>query len=258
MSWKWSRNVATPSDLDEIIVVCNAVASSSSVKCLRPAAFFDFDKTILATDSQGKEIESLWHDSWRQGRYWLFVKITWFALFWCKLYEWGCIGGLTIIKAYISLVYRGMLLKDLEENGERLYRSVLREKLFRRIMDTMKDHHAKGHAVIVISATPVHLLRPFVEENRDIVEAFSATKIDVDVAGRCVKGNVCIGPGKALAQLHFAETLGLDLTSSFAYSDHHQDLEFLQQVKYPNVVNPTKKLEQIAKKNDWKILRVNA
>jgi HAD superfamily hydrolase (TIGR01490 family) len=238
------------------IINRNSPIPLTKVKSLRPAAFFDFDKTILSTDSQGIEFEGLWNDSWAQGRYRLFCKLTWFALFWCKLYDWGWIDGVTINRAYISQIYRGMLLQDLEENGRKLYKSVLRQQLFTRMIEKMKNHHAMGHAVIVISATPFHLLQPFVEEYQDIVEAFLATKIEVDVAGRCLEGKVCIGTEKALAQHRFADALGLDLTTSFAYSDHHHDLQFLQQVKYPNVVNPTRQLKQIAKKMDWAILEV--
>jgi HAD superfamily hydrolase (TIGR01490 family) len=255
MTAKKRRNDAAGASSDDI-VSGNCVTPPSKVNSLRPAAFFDFDKTILSTDSQGKEFEGLWQDSWKQGHYWLFFKLTWFAFFWCKLYELGWIDGVTINRAYISQIYRGMFLKDLEENGRRLYNSFLRERLFGRMMETMKSHHAKGHAVIIISATPYHLLQPFVEEHRDIVEAYFATRIEVDVAGRCLEGKVCIGTEKALAQQRFAEALGLDLTTSFAYSDHDHDIQFLQNVKYPNVVNPTKKLEQIAKKKDWVVLEV--
>ncbi|KAG7354501.1 HAD-superfamily subfamily IB hydrolase [Nitzschia inconspicua] len=225
---------------------------------LRPGAFFDFDKTILATDSQGKEAEDLWKKSWEQGNYWLFLKMAWFAFFWCTLYEWGLIGGETINRVYIFLVYREIRLRDLEENGRLLYSNVLRPLLYDEMLLTMKDHHEKGHAVIVVSATPVHLLQPFVDEFREIVDAMSATRIEVGVSGLPRKGVICIGNQKAVAQRRFAEELGLNLATSFAYTDHHHDIEFLESVKHKIVVNPTPQLENIAKKREWKILRFQA
>ncbi len=46
----------------------------------------------------------------------------------------------------------------------------------------------------------------------------------------------------------------IDLASSYAYSDHHADLDFLQAVGYPVAVNPTKKLMHEAKKRNWSVL----
>jgi HAD superfamily hydrolase (TIGR01490 family) len=230
--------------------------SSASAPSGRPAAFFDFDNTILATDSQGKEAECFWEASWKQGKYWMFLKLAWFAFFWCTLYNWGIVGGETINRVYIFLVYRGMLMKELEENGRILYQSVLRSTIYQKMIQIMRDHHEQGHAVIVVSATPFHLLQPFVEEHQDIVDAMYATRLEVGIDGRPIRGTVCIGAQKASVQRQFADELNLDLDASYAYSDHHHDIQFLESVKHKIVVNPTDYLEQVAKKKDWTILRL--
>ena len=53
----------------------------------------------------------------------------------------------------------------------------------------------------------------------------------------------------------FAAAEGLDLAASWAYSDSHTDLPFLDAVGNPVAVNPDRQLRRIAAERGWPVLR---
>ena len=61
------------------------------------------------------------------------------------------------------------------------------------------------------------------------------------------------GPAKADALLELAAAEGLDLASSYAYSDSHSDLEFLEAVGHPVAVNPDRELRRTAVARGWPV-----
>jgi len=228
------------------------------------AAFFDFDKTILSTDCAGKEAEEFWDLSFNEKQWWLYIKLTFFALVIFRLYAMHVIiDGEGINKWYYWLCYDGMLYEDLKQNAKRLYQDRLKYKLYPDILKLMSWHHRQGHLVYVVSASPIHLIRPFAEDPRykDWITGLISTEIDVnEETGRCTgrakDESVCIGPQKAVIQTQLSKEKNIDLQQSFAYSDHHHDLEFLEAVGTPVVVNPTKQLQDIANQRHWKTMEV--
>jgi HAD superfamily hydrolase (TIGR01490 family) len=61
--------------------------------------------------------------------------------------------------------------------------------------------------------------------------------------------------GKARAIREVAEREGIDLASSYAYSDSESDLPMLRAVGHPVAVNPDRELERIARAEGWQIMR---
>jgi phosphoserine phosphatase len=60
---------------------------------------------------------------------------------------------------------------------------------------------------------------------------------------------------KAAALQDLAEAEGFDLDASWAYSDSHTDVPFLEAVGHPIAVNPDRRLRTIAQHRGWPILR---
>jgi phosphoserine phosphatase len=60
---------------------------------------------------------------------------------------------------------------------------------------------------------------------------------------------------KATAVRDLAEREGIDLESSYAYSDSESDLPMLRVVGHPVAVNPDRELAAIARTEGWEILR---
>jgi phosphoserine phosphatase len=63
------------------------------------------------------------------------------------------------------------------------------------------------------------------------------------------------GSEKARAIEQLAEREGLDLSSSYAYSDSASDLPMLQLVGHPVAVNPDKALAEAAREQRWEVFR---
>src|SRR5215207_2135652 len=61
--------------------------------------------------------------------------------------------------------------------------------------------------------------------------------------------------GKAQAMRELAESEGIDLGASYAYSDSESDLPMLRAVGHPVAVNPDGTLARVAREEDWEILR---
>ncbi|MEO6666586.1 MAG: 1-acylglycerol-3-phosphate O-acyltransferase [Nitrospiria bacterium] len=64
---------------------------------------------------------------------------------------------------------------------------------------------------------------------------------------------LCFGEGKVTAAEGLAAERGLDLAESFFYSDSSDDLELLERVGKPRVLNPNTKLRVIARERDWPV-----
>ena len=62
------------------------------------------------------------------------------------------------------------------------------------------------------------------------------------------------GPAKAEAIERFAAERGVDLESSFAYSDSITDEPMLAMVGHPFAVNPDRALRRVATSRDWPVL----
>lgn len=61
--------------------------------------------------------------------------------------------------------------------------------------------------------------------------------------------------GKAEAIREVARERGIDLDSSFAYSDSESDLPMMRAVGHPVAVNPDSELERVAREEGWQIIR---
>ncbi len=61
--------------------------------------------------------------------------------------------------------------------------------------------------------------------------------------------------GKAQAVRELADSEGLDLRASYAYSDSESDLPLLRAVGHPVAVNPDSTLARVAREEGWEVLR---
>ena len=69
-----------------------------------------------------------------------------------------------------------------------------------------------------------------------------------------LSGPICHGPAKFAAVRHLAAEEGVDLSSSWAFSDSLNDLPLLAAVGTPVAVNPNRRFAALADKNGWGVL----
>lgn len=213
------------------------------------AAFFDLDKTIIATSS-----------TLAMGR---------------SFYAAGMIGRRAIVKgAYARLVYhlgqadeqkmdrmRDDLARAVTGWEAQKVRDVIAEDLLGLIDPLIYDeaaaliesHHAAGREVVIVSSSGDEIVGP-------IATLLGADRV---VASRMVvddgkyTGEVAFyafGPYKAEAMRELAAEQGWDLADCYAYSDSATDVPMLEAVGNPYAVNPDRALRREAVARDWEIL----
>ncbi len=118
----------------------------------------------------------------------------------------------------------------------------------------IEEHHAAGRDVVVVSASGEELVRPI---GRLIgADQVVATRMEV-VGGRYTGGieRYVYGQAKADAIVELSARLGYDLDASYAYSDSITDEPMLAAVGHAFVVNPDRTLRHLAAERGWGVLR---
>lgn len=212
------------------------------------AAFFDLDKTIISRSSS----LALSRPMYRAGM------VT---------------RGQLVRGAYAQIVYalvgadekkmdrlkEGMLqlTRGWEQNEVgRLVRDVLVEVIdpfvYQEALDLMELHRSEGRLLCVVSSSPEEVVRPLARHFG--VEDVLATRARIE-DGRYT-GELefyCYGEAKAEAIRSLAGERGIDLGSSYAYSDSATDLPMLRAVGHPVAVNPDRELRKEAEAGGWDI-----
>lgn len=217
----------------------------------RPAAFFDLDKTILATSSA----MALRH----------------------PLREAGLVSRRTVVLGlliHLPYLLRGADTDTMDRMADALgtlargwdptrLENTVRDDLGRSIdpvcfteaLDLIAWHRAAGHAVVVASASLVEMVRPIAELLG--ADASLGSHAEVDEQGRMTGRLTSYNQGaeKARACAELAEHHGWDMAASWAYSDSVSDLPMLEAVGHPVAVNPDRALLSVAREHHWQVSR---
>ena len=149
----------------------------------------------------------------------------------------------------------GVPVKTLDRMGPEVMAAIL-PRVYPQMLDEVHDHQDAGRATFIVSAA-----------GNDVVESLAqvlgmeggiGTRYEVGADGNLTgrfDGPFVYGPGKVEAMEAFAATHGIDLDSSYAYSDSLSDLPMLRAVGNPVVVNPDPPLAEIAKQEGWQTMR---
>jgi putative phosphoserine phosphatase/1-acylglycerol-3-phosphate O-acyltransferase len=116
----------------------------------------------------------------------------------------------------------------------------------------LDEHRAAGRPVVLATTTPYDLVSVFAESLGfdDVV----ATRYASDADGRYtggLDGGFVWGNGKLAAVKAWASAQGVDLASSYAYSDSVYDVPLLSAVGHPTAVNPDARLLVQATLRRW-------
>jgi len=216
----------------------------------RAAAFFDLDKTIIATSSA--------------------------TAFSRPFLAEGLLTRRSVVRgAYAQLLY--LVGGADEDQTERLraqlsrmvtgwdvarVSSIVAETLHESIDPTVyleavaliDEHHAAGRDVVVVSASGSEVVEPIAAAlGADHVIATRMTVVDGRYTGEI--DFYAYGEHKASAIRELAAEQGYDLTESYAYSDSITDAPMLNAVGHGYVVNPDRALRRAAATNGWGVLR---
>ncbi|MCG8914743.1 HAD-IB family hydrolase [Actinokineospora sp. PR83] len=215
----------------------------------RVAAFFDLDKTVIATSSalafsrpffQGGLIN-------RRG-----VLRSAYAQF---VFAASAADADQVerMRAHLTSLCAGWDVEQVRGIVEEALHDIVDPLVYAEAAELVAGHRADGHDVVIVSASGAEIVAPIAAM---IGATHSVGTEMVSVRGRYT-GEIsfyCYGANKVTAMRELAERNGYDLTASHAYSDSSTDLPMLEAVGHPAVVNPDRGLRRVAAERAWPVL----
>ena len=211
-------------------------------------AFFDFDKTLLETESAKLGLKYMWER--RLLSIWFLTKVLVANFF----YQRHLVSDELVAKIILKL-YRGRRLQEFAEGAPMFYQNFLKPKLAPNIMAAVRNHQREGHSLILISGSVRYMLEYVVEDIG--FDHLLCTDLEIGedglLTGRA-RGPLCIDRTKRTLAIQLAEAQNIDLSRSYAYGNHQSDIPLLELVGNPHVVEPTRPLRKIATQRNWPVL----
>jgi HAD superfamily hydrolase (TIGR01490 family) len=155
----------------------------------------------------------------------------------------------------VSASLSGTSVRDLERLGADVMAGIL-PRIYPQMLSVAYDHQDAGRRTFIVTAAAAELaelLAHVLRFDGGIGSRYSEV-VDGVFTGRPV-GEFIYGEGKARAIRALAEREGIDLMTSYAYSDSESDLPMLRVVGHAVVVNPDPALARIARAEGWETLR---
>lgn len=213
------------------------------------AAFFDLDKTIIATNSVTAFSRPFFTGGLITRRE--VVRTAYAQL----LYLLGRADAEQTdrLRQFLSSMVKGWEVAQVSQIvGETLHQ-LIEPTVYAEAVALIEEHKQAGRDVVIVSASGAEVAEPIAAMLG--ADHVIATRMEV-VDGRYT-GDVAFyafGENKATAIRELAEEKGYDLAESYAYSDSITDAPMLDLVGHGHVVNPDRTLRRIAADHGWEVL----
>lgn len=212
------------------------------------AAFFDFDKTLLDTESSRLGIRYMRKQGAVSLGYILRVMAAnfFYGLHWISDEQ---------MAAVLLKVYQRRKLADFRDGAEQFYSLCLKPHLAPRILECLLWHQSQAHVTVLVSGSVRYMLEPAVADLDMAHLLCSDLEEGPDglLTGK-ISGQLCMGDHKRRLVDQLSREINIDLGASYAYGDHQSDLPLLEMVAYPHAVEPTRPLRRVARNKQWPIL----
>ena len=225
------------------------VSHDPSTLCSVEAAFFDLDKTVIATSS----VMALGSTFYRDG---LISKRTIVRGLYAQV-VYLLVGAdenkMDRMREAMLTLTRGWDQEHVKELVRETLDDVLTPIIYAEALELIEEHRKAGRKTVIISSSPVETVEPIGEYLG--VDDVIATRARVDVRGRYT-GELefyAYAAHKAEAMREMAVAESIDLAASYAYSDSITDLPMLDLVGHPVAVNPDRELARIAREREWEV-----
>lgn len=210
------------------------------------AAFFDLDKTIIATSSAFAFGKEFLHNGMitRQEAWDLYLSKAQYMLVGQSSEK------MDSTRDALAQMVAGWEVDDIQRITRDTLREVVAPAIYAEARELIDAHRAKGHHIIIISASAKILVEPIAQELG--VDTVVATEMAIEngkLTGEITR--YLKGEAKAEAVRQFAADHNFDLDASFAYSDSATDIPMLELVGNPVAVNPDRALKKHALANGW-------
>ena len=219
--------------------------SGGKGKSGRQAAYFDLDKTVLATSTT----LAMGDPMRRSG----LISTTALARGVVAQLPYLLIGADEAqgerLMNQLARLSTGVERSRLQEVVAQAMSTAIEPAVYTEALDLIEAHRRAGHDVVIVSGSAEEMVEPIaalVGADRSV-----ASRMEVDGQGRFT-GRISrslLHGAKVEALEADARAHGIDLSASWAYSDSVSDLPMLQAVGHPVAVNPDRDLRRRAQ--DW-------
>ena len=216
---------------------------------LRTAAFFDLDKTIIATSSATAFSKPFLAGGLLTRRD--MVRTAYAHL----MFQLGSANEAQSerLRTALSTLVAGWDVAQVSAIVTETLHLHIEPTVFAEAVELIEHHHSRGDDVVIVSASGTEVVEPIAAALG--ADHVIATRMEV-VDGRYT-GEIAFyafGENKALAVRELAETHGYDLSRSWAYSDSITDIPLLGAVGHAAVVNADRALRRVAAERGWAAL----
>lgn len=207
------------------------------------AAFFDVDNTLIPGQSiEIHFVRYLWKTGLLSNR--LLIDSALYLLF--NILELS-LRPLRERKIYLT----NKRPEGVEPLAKWFVRSEICPRLSLQGTAALAQHQQAGHQVALVSGTPEFLIKPLAHY-LDVSNVLAAQLETNEDGYTCrVLSPYPYGEGKRRLLQTFADSHGVDLAQSYAYGDSPGDIQALESVGHPLVVNPIRGMARIARRHRW-------
>jgi HAD superfamily hydrolase (TIGR01490 family) len=215
----------------------------------RGAAFFDLDKTIIATSSATAFSRPFLAGGLiTRGD----VLRTAYAQF---VYLVGAADAdqTERLRSALSQLAIGWDVAQVSQIVAETLHELIDPTVYAEAVALIDEHHAAGREVVIVSASGAEIVEPIAA----VLGADRVIATRMTVAEGRYTGEIdfyAYGENKAAAIRELAVERGYDLDASFAYSDSITDAPMLAAVGHAFAVNPDRALRRLAVGNGWGVL----
>ncbi len=215
----------------------------------RSAAFFDLDKTIIATSSTLAFSKPFYKGG----------LITRTAVLRSAYAQFGyLLGGadhdqMERMRAHLSGMCAGWPVAQVNEIVAETLHELIDPHIYDEAASLIEGHHAEGRDVVVVSTSGAEVVAPI----GAMIGADTVVATQMVVEEGRYTGEIafyCYGENKATAARALAAERGYDLARCYAYSDSATDVPLLAAVGHPFAVNPDRALRREAAARGWPVL----
>lgn len=215
----------------------------------RSAAFFDLDKTVIATSSALAFGRPFYRDGLITKRD---VVKTAYAQF---VFKRAGADEQSMVRTrdYMAALCKGWKVDQVKQIVSETLHDLIDPYIYAEAAALIEEHQAAGRDIVLVSASGEEMVQPIGAQLG--VDDVIATRMKAE-DGRYT-GEIefyAAGPAKVEAVRKMAAERGYDLADCYAYSDSVSDVPLLAAVGHPSAVNPDKGMRREAVDRGWQVL----
>lgn len=155
------------------------------------------------------------------------------------------------VKIYRKI--KGWDRRLLETKSKVFFQNKIGRRLIPSIVKILNEHKKNRHKVVIVTTALKDIINPVNDKLQ--VDAIIATEVEAN--NGIYTGVIKTLPaGKMRIKIisDYCRINGVELSKSYAYSDHYSDIPLLKSVGKPIATNPERKLRKYAKEHRWNVI----